>query len=72
MAADTTDRALKPLTAPCWYQRLVSAFSGLPRVNAETIPKFPEEPKFGMVPPSTPDRLLFGRDLYVSPRCAAS
>jgi len=29
------------------------------------IPKLSEEPKFGMKPPCTPDRLLFGRDAYV-------
>jgi hypothetical protein len=35
-------------------------------------PKFPEEPKFGMVPPSTPDRLLFGRHACGSEHRATS
>src|SRR3954468_16360580 len=55
----------------------VSGISAVSLVSAALLdrwqadPKFPEEPKFGMVPPSTPDRLLFGRDaslLHANPR----
>ena len=46
------------VSGPCqWYQG--------PKISPCPVPKFPDEPKFGMVPPSTPDRLLFGRDADV-------
>jgi len=50
-------RALFVASFRQWYQGPVSDVRG-PKRSPCTIPKFPEEPKFGMVPPSTPDRLL--------------
>src|SRR3954469_13874347 len=64
----------------CPPNRVNSSVSGISAVSLvsaalldrwQADPKFPEEPKFGMVPPSTPDRLLFGRDaslLHANPR----
>jgi hypothetical protein len=56
----------------------VSGISAVSLVSAALLdrwqadPKFPEEPKFGMVPPSTPDRLLFGRHACGSEHRATS
>jgi hypothetical protein len=46
-----------------WFQCRVSGLRGHSHSKRALIPKFPDEPKFAMVPPSTPDRLFFGRDL---------
>jgi hypothetical protein len=49
-----------------WFQGRVSGLRGHSCCDGASIPTFPEEPKFGMKPPCTPDRLLFGRDLQVT------
>ena len=48
MAPDTTDTTLRPLTP--FRQRCQGPVSGIrgPRVSACPVPKFPDEPKFGM------------------------